>query len=731
MLQESLDPVTFEILRHRLWQIADEMGVNLRRVSGSPVVTDASDFMCALYRADGDVVILGSGALMHVSTTSMVCKRVLEKYSRPAAGQARRPGVREGDMYLFNDPYLAVAHQSDFSIISPIFFQGELVAWTGSMSHVADTGGIDPGGMCPRAETVFHEGIRFAGIRIVVGGEIQEDVFDSILGMVRDPGMVGLDMRAQIAANNTGRQRLLDLIGRYGLATVRAAMDELIHYSEARMRARLREIPDGTWRTVAYQDHDGQADRIYRVPLAMTKEGDTLTFDFTGTSDQAPGFANSTYWCTRAGLTCAIVPLLCYDIPWNQGVLKPVQVVIPEGSFLNPRFPAPVSMGSIGGANVAWNAATITISKMLGATEKYQEEVCAVWRGGASSVVGSGINRDGQFFSMMFFDHMAGGCGARAFADGVDTGGAIFLPRPMSPNVETFEMLYPVFYLYRRQAEDTGGPGRFRGGVGGEYGWIPQDALADKMTAVLLAMGLDPAVSTGLFGGYPANNISWCIVRNSDVHAWLERGDTPAWPHDLEGEMETLPAKGVVQVGPQDAFFVRWIGGGGYGDPLEREADRVRQDVEKGLVSPQVAREVYGVVLDPQTLEVDTGATHTHRSRVRQERLAQGQRGRDFRPAGGENGPRRRLAECLELAHWDGGPVVQCRRCHHPLGPGGENWKSYAVYRESPLTRAGPKMKGDGRFILREFFCPACATLLETEMVQRGDPAIWDLQLKL
>src|SRR3972149_2001660 len=262
----------------------------------------------------------------------------------------------------------------------------------------------------------------------------------------------------------------------------------------------------------------------------MTKAGDALTFDFSGTSDQAPGFANSTYWCTRAGLTCAIVPLLCYDIPWNHGVLNPVQVVIPEGSFLNPRFPAPVSMGSIGGANVAWNAATITISKMLGTTEKYRDEVCAVWRGAASSVVGSGINRDGRFFSMMFFDHMAGGCGARAFADGVDTGGAIFLPRPVNPNVETFEMLYPVFYLYRRQAEDTGGPGRFRGGVGGEYGWIPQDALAGQMTSVLLGMGLDPAVSTGLFGGYPANNISWCVVRNSDVDAWLERGDTPAWP---------------------------------------------------------------------------------------------------------------------------------------------------------------------------------------------------------
>ncbi|MBI4495166.1 MAG: hydantoinase B/oxoprolinase family protein [Chloroflexi bacterium] len=730
----QLDPVTFEILRHRLWQVTDEMAVALSRVSGSPVTTDAGDYAVAIFTARGDVAVVGSGAPLHVSTTSSACKRILELFDPET-------DVEEGDMLLFNDPYRGCSHQPDLAIVAPLYHEGKLVAWSGTMTHAVDIGGMDSGAVSIRATSVYHEGVRFPGIKIVERGKLQKDVMLSIANMVREPGMVGLDLRAQIAANHVGHARLREIIGRFGCETIVEALVESLTYSETRLRARLRELPDGTWRHVEYLDHDGHTPRVYEARLAMTKEGDRLMFDFTGTSEQAAGFINSGLGATRGGIFCALIPMLAYDIPWNDGLLRPVELKVPEGTFLNPRFPAPVSQASTGGAYVSMNAASVTIGKMLGASEQYRDETFAVWRGGPTFVNLAGLNRDGSYFTTMLMDHGAGSGGARAFADGVDTGGLLMIPNGTCPNIERLELLFPVRYFFRRQASDTGGPGKYRGGMSGEYALVYDGPPGNSLELLFVGTGKDPAVSTGLFGGSPGCSLSTLIRRDSDAHALVAAGRLPLDLAEFSGELEDLPAKVLTHIDERDVLYSCWMGGGGYGDPLERDPRAVERDVALGLVSRSVAAEVYGVAIDPRSGSVNLGRTEVLRRAVRAARL-------DGREAGATpsgkpsetieraqasrlvdrwgDGPRQRVSETIELRLEGQQVVATCSRCGHVYGPIEVHWKRRAVVAERPLAQVGPRMWPGSQFILREFSCPSCAVLADAEMTRPAEPFIED-----
>ena len=602
-----MDPVTFSIIRHRLFRVVEEAVITLKHVSGSAITNEGHDLMVSLYQADGSLLMGGVGFLHHLTSAAEACKSIIRKF------EGR---IGEGDLFLLNDPYTAALHTSDIYLVSPIHHGGKLVAWSACFVHVSDIGAMNPGGFAPDAQDIFTEGFSSPGIKLVERGELRQDVWDTILNMVRSPEMVALDLRSMIACNNVARERMLALIEKYGPQTVDAACKMLIDQSEARLRERLRELPDGRWQSRQYLEVKGET---YKVLLTMTKSGDLLTFDFTGSSPQSKYSVNCSKWASLGGLFAPLFPLLCYDIVWNEGVIKPITMVAPEGTIVNCMRPAPVSVATVGAIQSVNNAACSAIGKMLAASDKYADEATAVWHANHFAIFMFGNNQRGRLAIGILTETFAGAGGARTFADGVDLGGEIPNPISRMANVETIEAQFPIRYLFRRRLKDSGGAGQYRGGAGGEMAIVAHDAPDGGIHYVVSGKGTKFPQSEGLGGGYPGgvNDYVW-------VHAPQEMHNVDRFAHSLDtipGEREPI-SWGVFPLMGNDALYVRWNGGGGIGDPLERPAEKVLADIDAGLISEKAAADIYGIVRQDGAL--DQNATQAKRAALRDARLSTG-----------------------------------------------------------------------------------------------------------
>ncbi len=615
MIKQAIDPVTFEIALHRLWQITEEMGIALTRTSGSVVTIESRDFMTALYDDAGNCVMSGCGVISHTWAFANAAKYLLKE-------KMEDPGIHEGDSFIMNDPYVASIHQADMGTFSPIHYKEKLVGWAATMTHLVDIGGINPGGASVSAREVYQEGIRFRGVKVVDRGKINSDVFGLLLNNVRDPGMVGLDIKAQMAAAETCRRRVIELIGSMGLETYQVLCHQAIRYAEDKFRSRLRELPDGSWSATVYQDGDVVSDKIYQVCLTMTKKAERLSFDFSGSSEQTPCCVNSTIQGTKGGVFGAVAPLIAYDIPWNQGILNLLEVTAPAGSIINCTFPAPCSMASTGGGFLAANASIMCLSRMLSCSEKYMDEATAQWSSSSPSLTLSGINKDGKRFVSVVMEGLCGGGGATRISDGIDVAGKPWTPENQHPNVESLELRSPVLYLYRRLVTDSGGAGKFRGGLSGEFCLKLYDVPDHKLSVSLSTMGVEPLLGHGLCGGYPSHNVKVRISRQSNIAQVLSSGVLPRCFEDIKGKLQVLPSKQVTELADDDVISLEWNGGGGYGDPLERAPDLVEQDVRDKLVSVECAQELYGVAFVEDGHQVDLVATEELRRSVRQARIS-------------------------------------------------------------------------------------------------------------
>jgi N-methylhydantoinase B len=605
----TVDPVTFSIIRHRLFRVVEEAVITLKHVSGSAITNEGHDLMVSLYQADGSLLMGGVGFLHHLTSAAEACKAIIRKF------EGR---IGEGDLFLLNDPYTAALHTSDIYLVSPIHHGGKLVAWSACFVHVSDIGAMNPGGFAPDAQDIFTEGFSSPGIKLIDGGELRQDLWETILNMVRNPEMVALDLRSMIACNNVARERMLALIEKYGAPTVDTVCRMLIDQSEARLRERLRELPDGRWQSRQYLEVKGET---YKVLLTMTKSGDALTFDFSGSSPQSKYSVNCSKWASLGGLFAPLFPLLCYDIVWNEGVIKPITMVAPEGTIVNCTRPAPVSVATVGAIQSVNNAACSAIGKMLAASDKYADEATAVWHANHFAIFMFGNNQRGRLAIGILTETFAGAGGARTFADGVDIGGEIPNPISRMANVETIEAQFPIRYLFRRRLKDSGGAGEYRGGAGGEMAIAAHDAPDGGIHYVVSGKGTKFPQSEGLGGGYPGgvNDYVW-------VHAPSEMHNADRFAATLEtipGEGEPI-SWGVFPLMGNDALYVRWNGGGGVGDPLNRPAEKVLADIGAGLISEQAAAEVYGVVGKNGAL--DQSATKAKRTALRDARLNAGGR---------------------------------------------------------------------------------------------------------
>ncbi len=599
-----MDPITFSIIRHRLYRVVEEAVITLKHVSGSAITNEGHDLMVSLYEADGTLLLGGVGFLHHLTSAAEACKSIIRRFDGD---------VHEGDLFLLNDPFTAALHTSDIYLVSPIHYKGELIAWSACFVHVYDIGAMNPGGFAPDAVDVFSEGFSSPGLKLVDRGNLRQDVWDTLLNMVRGPEMVALDLRSMIACNNVAKDRMVALVEKYGLPTFQETCKSLVTQSESRLRERLRELPDGSWQSRQYFDVKGE---VYKVLLKMTKKDDELTFDFTGSSPQSKYSVNCTKWASLGGLFAPLFPLLCYDITWNEGVIRPIKVIAPEGSIVNCTKPSPVSVATVGAIQSVNNAACTTIAKMLASHDKYEDQTSAVWHANHFAVFMFGKNQRGGDAIGILTETFAGAGGARTFADGVDIGGEIPNPISRMANVETVEAMFPVRYLFRRRLKDSGGGGEFRGGTGGEIALVPHDAPDGGMHYVLSGKGSKFPQSEGLNGGNPGA---------LNDYVWVHSDDSKASHNCFSQSLSSIPGEkesiswGVFPLMGNDALYVRWNGGGGVGDSLDREPSVVLSDVINSLISPEAAKEIYGVVISNNL--VDEVKTIELRNSLKSERV--------------------------------------------------------------------------------------------------------------
>ena len=623
-----MDPITFEIIRHRMFRIIQEAIITLKHVTGSAITNEGHDLMVSLYRANGDLLLGGVGFLHHLIPAAEAVRVILRQFDGD---------IHQGDMFLTNCPYTAAMHTSDVFMITPIHYDGELVAWSACFVHVYDIGAVNEGGFSPDATSVFMEGFSTPGIKVLERGEIRRDARQTLLNMVRVPEMVALDISSLIAAGNVARDRMVTLLDKYGAETLDEIGQTLIDQSEQLLRERLRELPDGRWEARQYIDvHD----EVYRINLAMTKRGDRLTYDFTGSSPQSETYGiNCSYWAVLGALFAPLFPLLAYDLTWNEGLLRPVEMIAPEGTVINATRPAPTSCATVCGVQSVNNASTTVLSKMLLASEKHAQQATGVWHGTLHALFLFGINQEGLETIGFQTEAFSGSGGARTFADGVDLGGELVNPICRMANVETTEGTFAVRYLFRRRMRDSGGAGRFRGGAGGEYALVAHDA-PKSMNYNVSSKGVLFPLAEGLGGGYPGAPANFFLIRDeAEPSAEQPTGsngantsDQPALVRsnvdrqfaqrieDIGGPREST-GWGLFPLRGEDVLYVRWSGGGGVGDPLLREPERVLTDYRTGIVSLGAARDVYGVVIAEEADNVDVAATDGHRAELRKERM--------------------------------------------------------------------------------------------------------------
>jgi N-methylhydantoinase B len=724
---DKVDPITYEVVRHHLWTINEELGMTIQRISGSPVAMYAFDLNSSIFTENGEFIYYGPYQLYMSGVSDVQVKWTLEHRSA-------NPGIHEGDMFLSNDPWVGAAHQMDVTLLCPVFWEGRLFCWITNVLHQYDVGGITPGSFCPNARDTFDEGILIPPVKIIERGQLRRDVEGIYLRASRKPYLVALDLRAQIAGNVTASRRITALIERYGPEVVKGVMRRIIDTAEVAFLQKMAKLPDGIFRERTYVEVARVGDRsTYQVLLTMEKRGDQLFFDNAGTASQT-GAINTTYSGWRGSILTAVNELLCWDQLYAiGGALRHIQFRPAIGAFTSATHPASVSTAPVQAMEISLYPAYNTLSKLLACDPELRRDVMCI--GGTSQfplTCFRGIDQWGERFGYLLLDPMVGAIGAFSFRDGIATGGQVRSPICRIGNVEHNEQSFPILTLYRRENTDSGGAGKYRGGNSAITAFVPHGT--PEIVHETESSGAAIPTAPSLYGGYPACTNAYDFKRNTDILRWFKERRIPADISETTGQDELLQLRQTdIRQGPTDIYEVAFAAGAAYGDPLERDAEVVRRDVENGDVSPAAARDIFRVVLhgDDDDLRVDESATQALRRQAIIERLGRPPRGPAQRAT-----VLKRVTEYLDLVSVGGRPHLACARCGHPLCPARENYKAHALRVDRPIQVSNPLIGDPQRFIddpvaFRQFYCPECGGLIENEVSRAHDPVLWDIQLAL
>jgi N-methylhydantoinase B len=575
----AIDPVFASVLQRRLKSITEEIGLTLLRTTRSPILNEARDFATGLYDADGRMLEQTEYIPVLAFALQPSCEHVIRFFGGDIA---------PGDVILHNDVFSGGNQNNDVAVFRPIFHGGRLIAWSACKGHQADIGGAVRGGYNPEAREVWQEAFRIPPVKVFERGQLRKDVWGLIFANIR-LRIVEEDIKAQIGGTLVGEHGMLELIDRYGADTVLAHVDYLYDSTERMVRKEIAAIPDGRYHGESYAFYDGvMPGSKMKINLDVTVAGSDVTFDFTGSSPQTPGFVNAPYSATASALMLTFLMLINPDIPHNAGLLRPLKIVNPEGSFLNARFPAATTFGnSLTGptSDAIFRAFAQAIPKM----------VTAGWNRLLGLALSGNDPRHDRAYVDILFLALKGGSGATFGADGYDHIGLINCGGGLlAQDYEMFEVQDPHFLIRHEYATDSAGAGRWRGGLGVDTEFRID---ADDVTGVVFGDGLDEeARGFGIFGGRPGS-LNELVIS------------------DPEGKPYRPRSKEIVRAIRRGSVVrQRAGGGGGYGDPRERPVALVLEDVHNGVVTAAYARENYGVAIDPATGELDAGETRRLRA---------------------------------------------------------------------------------------------------------------------
>ncbi|MBI4318556.1 MAG: hydantoinase B/oxoprolinase family protein [Chloroflexi bacterium] len=576
-----VDPVTFEIIKNRTNAIVAEMGLSVLRTAHSVLFAESKDFSCAVFDAEGHLVGMAEYLPAHQGQMQSTLDGVIR-----AVGIE---GFKEGDVFMTNDALHGGCHPQDLTVFAPIYWQGTLIGIAGCIVHHVDMGGMAPSSYCPEATELFQEGIRFPPTtKLFEQGRLRQDILNIFLANIRTPVPQKGDLMAQVAGCHTAIRRVLEMVEKYGIDAVRDTFLMVQHYSERRTREMFEALPDGEFETVDYLDGDGIVDRSYKIRCAMTIEGGRATFDLTGSDEQAKGFVNSYLGGTAASLYVAIMCHLPPDVPKNYGIFAPIEIIAEKGTIVNPYPIAPLGACTTESGQVITEVAR----QCLGKADPPLATGC--WGGNLGVHLIWGVDsRTNKSYVGLVPEALGVGGGARATMDGWPSSSSVRGANITIPNVEITEAEYPILYRHRRLPADFekggGGPGRYRGGASCTYEIEP---IGNQLHySMILGRYRNPPM--GVFGGGPGS-FSAVTVKNAQTGEVLRSVPTKVLGEVLElGEsLEVIPPSGA-----------------GYGSPLERDPQMVLEDVRLGYSSIRSARDLYGVVINPDTLEVDLAAT--------------------------------------------------------------------------------------------------------------------------
>lgn len=577
-MTKSRDPIAFELFKNAIFSIADEMALTVFRTTYSGVLKDNMDYSTAFADADGKLVAQGLTLPGHLGSIPTALEAVMRRFG---------DDVREGDVFIMNDPFEGGMHLPDIFIFKPLHHEGERLAFAATICHHTDVGGRVAGSNASDSTEIYAEGLRIPPLKLYEAGRRNEAIMAIIERNVRLPVRLFGDLRAQLAACRIAERQFAELVVRHGAETVKAYMHETIDYAECLTRAALSDLPDGEWSFEDWIDDDGvDCGKPIRLFVTLRKRGGHMVVDWTGTSPQVKGAINNTLSFTKAASYTGVRSVLPPGIPNNEGVFRAIEVTCPPGTVGNGVLPAACAARGLTGFRMT-DCIFGALAMML------PDKVFAAGDGGNTGISIGGYYPDRSPF--IYVDFTCGAWGARPWADGLD-GNSHMFANMASHSVEVTEAEQPIQLLAYEFVEDRAGAGKFRGGVPfrRDYRFLEEEGVlqvrSDRRTHRPF----------GLYGGSPG--------------APSENSLNP------EGEARPLPSKLTMTIRRGEVFRHILAGGGGWGDPLERDPAKVLKDVRNGLLSPEKARADYGVVLDTARLVVDEAASARLREEIRRRR---------------------------------------------------------------------------------------------------------------
>ncbi|WP_180954868.1 hydantoinase B/oxoprolinase family protein [Bacillus sp. V3-13] len=727
---EKIDPISYEVIRHNLWNVNQEQGKIVENLAVSPITLETRDFQTAIFTEDAEILFFGPYLQYFGGMLDVMIKYVIEK-------RGEEPGIHEGDVFMQNDPWVGTAHQPDVGIFAPVFWEGEIFCWVANCLHQNDVGGTTPGSFCPGAIDVFHDPPVFPPMRIVKEGKLDIEIEAAFRRQSRTPVNVALDLRAAIAACHASQKRILGLIKKYGAKTVKGVMKKVLNTSESAFLDRLQTIPDGTWKERAYQEVAVTGDRgVYRIELSITKKGNSLTIENNGTQGAA-GAINLPFAAWRGAILSAFNVILLADQmgAGGGGAARHCTFTPTPGTMTCPDYGVAVSPAGIYASELGIAMANAVVSKMLltSSDPALRRLALSTTNGQWQIHITAGMNQRGEYYVGPMLDTMIGSSGATPSRDGSFADGQWWIPEGQGPNVEGYERDWPILYLYRKEHQDSAGAGKFRGGNGGILAYMPHKGQVGL--GVYTAEGIPKTV--GVLGGSPGTRGETVLVKSSNIKNILNSGKLINSVEELEGERPSLTGKGpALELGDTDVLEWNWGSCAGYGDPLDRDPELVRQDIMAGITSATFAQSVYGVSLTNEE-SVDQMGTEQLRLQIRRKRLEEAGVPISVRLESPEQPIFTVPKDATTLGDnfWfntnNGTTDICCSHCGDALTTSDKNYKEYVPVREIDAGNVGIKPVNMDRFVdaevvYREFFCPNCAALLSTEIARKGDEPLRD-----